>query len=139
MKLSDINPLFRILAKEPNADEAEIFQMQARFGVVKEEYRELIREATDVELQHKDGYYFRIWGPLTCIDMDEGYKIGEWIPGAVPIGDNGGGKVVFYFNGLRGSGLYIVGFGDLVADDAVWICSSLDELLGACSGVETLE
>jgi len=56
--------------------------------------------------------------------MDVGYGISKWIPGVLPIGDDGGGEVIFYANGKRGSGLSHVGYGNLDLDDAVWIAGS---------------
>jgi hypothetical protein len=45
--------------------------------------------------------------------------------------------VIFYMNGESGFGLYHAGYGDLDADDAVFIASSLSDLLEHASGVDT--
>lgn len=110
--------------------------MQARFGSVPEQFIELVREATELEIQHDNGTYLRIWGPADCISMDEGYGISERIRGAVPVGDDGGGRVLFFMQGKGGAGLYVVGFGDLDADDAKWVAPNLNELLINAVGVE---
>ena len=70
--------------------------------------------------------------------MDEGYDISKRIAGAIPVGDDGGGKVIFYMNGQDGFGLYHVGYGDLDAEDAVFMASGLSDLLEQAAGINTL-
>ena len=52
------------------------------------------------------------------------------------IGDDEGGKVIFYAEGKEGFGLYLVGFGNLDLDDAVYIAPSLEALLIEGIGAE---
>lgn len=136
--LQSLNPQFRILARDRAADESALRDLRTKFEGIPIEYSELVREATELELQHLNGAYIRIWGPEGCLDMDEGYDISLRIPGAVPIGDNGGGKVLLYMKGKGGNGLYIVGYGDLDAEDAKWVASSIRELLVDGLGAEML-
>lgn len=89
-------------------------------------------------MKHSNGQYIRIWGPAGCIEMDEGYGIRRRIPGAFPVGDDGGGHVIFYQNGKDGFGLYHVGYGNLVGDDAIWIAPTLADLLTKGKGIERL-
>jgi hypothetical protein len=128
---------FRVLASGPAADATQVAALQRHFGAVPAEYVEAVGEATEIELQHGDGQYIRIWGPDGCIETDEGYRIRERIPGAIPIGDDGGGHVIFYQGGKPGAGLYHVGYGDLDGEDAVFIAPSLTELLTSAMGIET--
>src|SRR5690606_8385509 len=116
---------FKILASQPGATSEEIRDLTDYFGIVPQEYVDLICEATEIEMQHLEGQYVRIWGPLGCIEMDEGYGIRQRMPDALPIGDDGGGHVIFYSDGKHGHGLYHVGYGNLDRGDAVWIAPSL--------------
>jgi len=127
--LNDIARSFQLLAKGPAAENAEIESLRQYFGSVPAEYLEMVSEATEVELQHERGQYIRIWGPKGCVEMNEGYGIRNRIPDAFPIGDDGGGQVLFYADGNKGFGLYHVGYGNLERGDAKWIASSLREFL----------
>jgi hypothetical protein len=127
-----------VMASGPPAEDRQIALLQSTFPSVPAEYVELVRTATEVELKGKGKKYLRIWGPQGCLEMDEGYGISRRIPGAIPIGDNGGNQAVFYLNGHHGSGLYRVGFGNLDAEDAVFIAPSLQELLREGFGLDSL-
>lgn len=128
---------FTVLATQPAATAEQISALTDYFGSVPPEYVDLICEATELELQHQKGQYVRIWGPLGCMEMDEGYSIRQRISDAVPIGDDGGGHVIFYADGKCGHGLYHVGYGNLDQDDAIWIVPSLYAFLTKAEGVET--
>lgn len=134
--LRDISS-FQVLAKGPTADNAEIQALRQHFGNVPADYLEIVSEATEIELQHEQGQYVRIWGPIGCVEMDEGYGIRSRIPDAFPIGDDGGGHVIFYADCSKGFGLYHVGYGDLDREDAVWIAPSLREFLTNGIGIES--
>jgi hypothetical protein len=84
-----------------------------------------------------DGQYIRIWSPNGSIDVDEGYRIRRRIADEVPIGDDGGGQVIFYTTGSSGFGLYHVGYGDLDREDAIWIAPSLREFLTNGTGIQS--
>jgi hypothetical protein len=133
--LDSLDSSFRILAKGPASDAAQVAALQRHFGSVPPEYLEIAAEATEIELQHGDGQYVRIWGPDSCIEMDDGYGIRRRIPGAFPIGDDGGGRVIFYQHGKRGTGLYHVGYGNLDREDAAFIATSLRDFLTKAVGI----
>lgn len=137
--LDDISKsgVFRILAKKPRATPEHIQQLINYFHNCLEEYLDLVREATEIEIQHVDGQYVRIWGPLGCIEMDEGYGIRKHIPSAFPIGDEGGSRVLFFADGNQGHGLYHVGYGNLDLEDAIWIASDLRSFLVDAEGIDS--
>ncbi len=54
------------------------------------------------------------------------------------ISRNIGGRVLLYFEGKDGSGLYRVGYGDLDPEDAVWVATDLQELLATGTGMHNL-
>lgn len=135
--LDTIDSSFTILAKGPPANQEQIDAAVVYFGNLPQEFVDVTREATEIELQHRNGQYVRIWGPMGCIDMDEGYGIRQRIPDAIPIGDDGGGHVLFFATGKRGKGLYHVGYGNLDVDDAIWIADTLGSFLANAKGIET--
>lgn len=135
--LSHLHQSFVVLASEPKAESDLIASVQERFPNVPDEYIKLVGEVTELELQHANGQYLRIWGPSGCLDQDDGYGISKRIPGAIPIGDDGGGHVILFLHGHHGFGLYHVGYGDIDAEDAIWIAESLNELLTEGKGISS--
>jgi hypothetical protein len=134
--LDNIDSSFAILAKGRPATKEQIDAAANHFGNLPQEFIEMVGDATDVEIQHQNGQYIRIWGPVTCVEMDQANEICKYIPGAIPIGDDGGGHVIFYANGGSGHGLYYVGFGNLGLEDAVWVAATLGELLTKAVGID---
>jgi hypothetical protein len=134
--MESIHRSFRVLAIQPPASFEQIVSLQCRFRLPPEDYLKLVSRATEIELQHERGQYVRIWGPAGCIDMDEGYGITERILGAFPVGDDGGGNVLLYMCGNCGPGLYLVGYGDLNAEDATFVAPNLTDFLCDAVGVE---
>lgn len=135
--IKSIHSSLQILASAPPAGANEVTLLQKYFGAIPTDYLQLVSEATEIELHHANGQYLRIWGPIGCIEMDEGYGIRQRIPGAVPIGDDGGGQVIFYQRGKQGFGLYHVGYGNLDGDDAIWMAPTLTIFLTKCVGIES--
>lgn len=135
--LNRLDSSFRVLATAPAADPTQIAALQGYFGPVPAEYLETVAEATEIECQHSGGQYIRIWGPDGCIEMDDIYGIRASVPGAFPIGDDGGGHIIFYYEGKRGAGLYHLDYGNLDGEDAVFIAPSLADLLTKTIGIST--
>lgn len=135
--LNRILSSWHTLASGPPAGATDVRSVQEYSGAVPADYLELVKEATEIELRHASGQYMRIWGPAGCIEMDEGYSIRRQIPGALPIGDDGGGRVILHQSGKQGFGLYHVGYGNLDGDDAIWIAANLTDFLTRCVGIES--
>lgn len=135
--MGKIDRSFRVLAEGPPATSEQLNALTNHFGGTPKEYVDFVLDATEIELQHQNGQYVRIWGPSGCVEMDEGYGIRQRIPGAFPIGDDGGGHVIFYATGKRGSGLYHVGYSNLDVDDAIWIAPTLADLIGKATGIDS--
>ncbi len=135
--LESLAKSLRVLASQPGATSEQVAELKGRFPSAPDEYLKLVEEATEIELQHENGQYIRVWGPGGCIEMDDGYDISKRIHGAFPIGDDGGGKVIFYMKGKRGHGLYHVGYGDLDAEDAVFTAPTLTAFLQQAVGMDT--
>jgi hypothetical protein len=136
--LERLNPMFRVLARGPAATAGQVSEAERHFDPIPSDCRALVGEVTELELQHRSGQYLRIWGPLGSREMDEAYGIRARILDAFPIGDDGGGGVLFYHDGARGPGPYRVGHGNLSGEDAVRMACDLSSLLGECSGIDSL-
>jgi hypothetical protein len=138
--LEKLDPRFTVLASGPPATGEEIEALEAHFGHIPPDYRELIGEVTDLEMEHDyEEMYVRIWGPKFPPSYDRGYKMREQIPGVFPIGDDGGNRILFLHDGKRGPGLYFATYGDFNAEAAVWLAGSLRDLLERSTGIEILE
>ena len=119
------------------ASERELDDLVARYPHIPPEYVELVSDATEIELEWQGRQYLRVWNPEGCIDMDAGYGFSERIEGAIPVGDNGGGRALVYLEGERGWGLYLVGYGAIDRSEAKWVAASLSNLLGTGEGIES--
>ena len=105
---------------------------------IPEEYFEIIRRKTEIEINIKDTNYIRIWSADSSIEMNTAYYIQKYIPNSIAIGDDEGEYVFLYANGKEGFGLYIVEFGDLDVDEMKYISKSLKDLLLNGVGVDIL-
>ena len=105
---------------------------------IPEEYFEIIRRKTEIEINIKDTNYIRIWSADSSIEMNTAYYILKYIPYSIAIGDDEGEYVFLYANGKEGFGLYIVEFGDLDVDEMKYISKSLKDLLLNGVGVDIL-
>ena len=112
--------------------------LKAQHSSVPAEYLELIAVATEIEFEAA-GNYLRVWGPEGVLEMDEAYGISSEIPGAIPIGDDGGGSALVYMEGLKGEGVYFVRYGDLERDEASWVAPSLEALLCKGEGLDVID
>jgi hypothetical protein len=135
--LESLNINYRILARQPGVNNAQVVELKNSFPSIPAEYLQLIGEVTELELEYTTGQYIRIWGPEGCFEMDSGYDISKYIPGAIPIGDDGGGRVIFYLQDKKPPGLYHVGYGNLDANDAVYLAPNLTALLRDAIGIDT--
>lgn len=137
--LNKLNSRFRIGASETAASESDLQELK-QFSQIElpVDFVSIVREMTEVEILVDNDKYFRIWSPSGCIEMNEAYEIQNYIPNSLAIGDNEGGSALIVMTGNKGFGLYKVGFGDLDADDAEYISTSLEELLVNGVGAEVV-
>jgi hypothetical protein len=139
MLISTINVEFTIASSQPPSSEKAITSLQAFSEInVPTDYLDFIRQVTEVELQVSKQMYIRIWGAAGCLELNEAYHIQKYIPNSLAIGDNEGGSALVYLTGTNGFGLYIIGFGDLDANEAVFITTSLEDLLVRNIGIDTI-
>ena len=128
---------FRIAANEPAAsqDDIDTLRRSARI-TVPEDYVNVVKEMTEVEMLINEREYLRIWPPLDCLDDYEYFQ--EHLPGSLFIGDNGNGDAIVYMTGKKGFGLYKVDFAVLDIEDAEFIAPSLKDLLTKGTGADVI-
>ena len=133
--LSQLIQGVEVATKEPGCGEPEIKKLSAFSPVpVPDDYLAFVREATEAELQinFNDGnfWFLRIWGPESCIDMNEGYHVQEWLPDSLAIGDDEGCGMLVWLPKASRPGLYHVRMSYIDMDGARFLASSLIDLLG---------
>lgn len=126
-----LNKKYRLDIFEPPSSEADIKAMQQYFKgtEIPDDYILFISQMSEAEILVMNESYIRIWGASGCLEMNSSHKIQEYIPQSLAVGDDEGGKVIFYAEGKKGFGLYKVGFGDLEINNAEFVSSSLSALL----------
>jgi hypothetical protein len=137
MMLQTLDSRFRVLDASPAASERDIARLRSAFLEVPADYLEIIRAATELELEWAHSKYLRIWGPGGVLEMNAAYSISDRLPGSLPCGDDGGGMVLVYLDGAQGRGVYRSGLGDLDPTTARWIAPSLRAILVDGSGMES--
>ncbi|KKB73051.1 MULTISPECIES: SMI1/KNR4 family protein [Bacillus] len=137
--LGKISSRFSIDAQEAPANKEEIKSLVEFSPInVPPDYLDIVSEATEVEINVAGEKHIRIWSPAGCVEMNESYEIQDYIPDSLAVGDDEGGNALIFFEGKDGFGLYIVGFGDLDAEEAVKVAPSLNDLLIYDTGIEKI-
>lgn len=137
--LDRLNSRFRVDVSQPATSKSDLYELK-QFSKIElpRDFVSLVSQMTEIEILVDNHKYFRIWSPLGCIQMNEGYKIQNYIPNSLAIGDDEGGSALVMMTGNKGFGLYKVDFGDLDADSAEYISASLEELLIKGIGAEVI-
>ncbi len=137
--IKELNKDFRIDASCDASKESEIYEL-LKFSSIKipNEYLELIRERTEIEINIQNKKYIRIWGANGCIEMNEAYFIQKYVPNSLAIGDDEDGNTIIYAEGKNGFGVYAVAFNDLDINEMIFISKSLKEILIFAKGIQTL-
>ncbi|MBI2837557.1 MAG: hypothetical protein HYX75_04545 [Acidobacteria bacterium] len=102
-----------------------IAKLRERYPALPPELAELMREASEIELSYR-GVYLRLYGPEACEEMDEAYSVSKRIPGAVTVGDNGGGEALVV---MPDGAIHRIGYGALAVDALRFVAASLEALL----------
>lgn len=128
--LKNLSSSYRIDAYKPASPEKDINDL-LNFSQIEipEDYLDIIREKTEVEINVGQEKYIRIWGADGCIEMNEAYEIQENIPLSLAIADDEGGNALLYLDGNNGFGLYLIAFNDLDTDELQFVSYSLSDLL----------
>ena len=137
--IKELNKDFRIDVSRDASEENEIDELIRSASIkIPNEYLELIREQTEIEICVRNQRYIRIWGANNCMGMNEAYFIQKYIPNSLAIGDDEGGNALIYAEGKNGFGVYAVAFNDLGVDEMIFIAESLTEMLVSAKGIEKL-
>ena len=128
--LENISTMFSVDVKQGPANKEEIDRLRKFSSIsVPDDYINVVKYATEVEIKANNHSYIRIWSPLGCIEMNEAYNVQSFIPNSLAIGDDEGGRALIYVAEGDSIGLYLVGFGDLDFEDAIRVAPSLHDLL----------
>jgi hypothetical protein len=131
-----LDPDIRIYAFGAPARSEDVEAFRKRYSEIPPGYLEIVEEMTGVVFLWKLRCELRLWGPEEAMGMDEAYGVSRRMPGAVPIGSNGGGMLVVHGRGPKGAGLYLVEAGALYFEDSEWIAPDLQALLERGEGAE---
>lgn len=128
--LENISTMFSVDVKQGPAKTEEIDKLRKFSSIsVPDDYINVVKYATEVEIKVNGHSYIRIWSPLGCIEMNEAYNVQSFIPNSLAIGDDEGGRALIYIAEGDSVGLFLVGFGDLDFNDAIRVAPSLHDLL----------
>lgn len=96
---------------------------------IPDEYMELIREVSELEISIYGVKILRLWGASGCIEMNEAYNIQKYLPRSWAVGDDEGGYAVVYASEDGKTGVYAVPFSDLDDNEKIFIAPSLFDFL----------
>lgn len=128
---------FEIATNNTNSSNIEIDELIQYSEIdVPHEFIEIIKENTELEILVNNEKYIRIWGASGCIEMNSAYHIQKYIPNSLAIADDECSNAVLYANGSNGFGVYMVSFGDLDANEMVYIADSLEAFFVKEEGID---
>jgi len=133
-------PALTILASRDPASASDLEALVHHFASeVPADYLRLVASGSEIEYRVGSSGYLRLWSPLGCIEMDQGYDIRSRIPGSFPFGDDGGGRFLCYADGNSGRGVYLCGYGDIDREGLTWLAASLGSLVEDGIGLDKLK
>lgn len=137
--LECLHKCFKIATYKEASSENEIVALEKYASIlVPEEYKDIVRQKTEIEILVSNEKYIRIWGASGCIEMNGAYLIQKYIPFSLAIGDDEGGNAIIYATGKSGFGLYLVAFNDLDVDEMIYISPTLRHFLTDGYGIESV-
>lgn len=140
--LTNMDPRFDIRASEPPAADDDIEKLrnfaQAICGTLPDDYTDLLRCATEVEILVERRGCIRFWSPAGVMEMNEAHELQKYLPHALAVGDDEGGMAFVLTTGGNGRGLYRLSFADPDPTVAVFIAGSIQALLVFGDGIDRL-
>ena len=135
--LNELSGLFKVVTSNIKSSDVEIDELIQFSKIdVPEEFIQIIKEKTELEIQVDDKKYIRIWGANGCIEMNAAYSVQKYIPNSLAIGDDECCNVILYASGHEGFGVYMVSLSDLDVDEMVFIANSLEDFFVKGKGVD---
>jgi len=135
--LNELSGLFKVVTSNIKSSDVEIDELIQFSKIdVPEEFIQIIKEKTELEIQVDDKKYIRIWGANGCIEMNAAYSVQKYIPNSLAIGDDECCNVILYASGHEGFGVYMVSLSDLDVDEMVFIANSLEDFFVKGKGLD---
>ncbi len=135
--LNELSGLFKVVTSNIKSSDVEIDELIQFSKIdVPEEFIQIIKEKTELEIQVDDKKYIRIWGANGCIEMNAAYSVQKYIPNSLAIGDDECCNVILYASGHEGFGVYMVSLSDLDVDEMVFIANSLEDFFVKEKGLD---
>jgi hypothetical protein len=139
----DLNKLYHdlyIVDRTPASTEEEIATLLRKFPNIPKEYIAFTRKVGDLTLRrYKDETFFlRIWHSKRPEDFEEGYHFSHYIPGSIPIGDNGRCDELMYLTGPEGFGIYVCHLNQLRPHLCRFVARTLAEILCKGKGLDVI-
>ena len=101
-----------------------------------DDYLRTVREDADLEISICGEKILRLWSAEGCIEMNEAYRIQEYMPSSWAVGDDEGGYAVVFAEEDGAVGLYAVSFSDLDDREKVFLAGSLSCFLHEGCGTD---
>ena len=137
--LFQLNYIYKISTFKEASNYNEIESLEKYSSItLPQDFIEIIKEKTEIEINISNKKYIRIWGANGCIEMNVAYKIQKFIPCSLAIADDEECNVVIYATGKNGFGLYVVSISDLEIDEMIYVSQSLADLLVHGEGIDTI-
>lgn len=135
--LNQVSDDFRIDNYESKSGLHEINELINYFKVkIPDDYLEIIKEKTELEILVKGKKYLRLWGADGCMEMNNAYSIQKYIPDSLAIGDDECCNVLMYTEGTSGFGIYLASLSGLDVNELHYIAESLYSFLVKGEGVD---
>lgn len=135
--LNELGGLFKVVTSNIKSSGVGIDELIQFSKIdVPEEFIQIIKQKTELEIQVDDKKYIRIWGANGCIEMNAAYSIQKYIPNSLAIGDDECCNVMLYASGHEGFGVYMVSLSDLDVDEMVFIANSLEDFFVKGKGLD---
>jgi hypothetical protein len=139
--LQRLSPRFSVRDAAHAASSSGIVALEGLFEAagfpMPDDYRSLLREATDIELAVDGDHFLRVWGPEQALDRNAGHLIQRYFRG-VAFADDEGTRVYVLTDGASGPGVYRTWFGDLDPTEALFIARGVEALLVGGEGADLL-
>lgn len=137
--LSKLHYKYKVAASTLRSNDNEVNElMEFSKILIPNDFIEVIKEQSEIEINVDNKKYIRIWGASGCIEMNNAYKIQDNIPSSLAIADDEGGNVLVYATRKSEFGLYIVALNDLEIDEMQFIARSLSDLLVHGHGIHKI-
>lgn len=137
--LNNLKENINLEVNDKASSELEIEEMIINSPIkIPNEFIEMLREKSELELSINRDKILRIWGASGCIEMNEAYNIQKYLPRSWAIGDDEGGYAIVYAIGDDDeTGVYAVSFSDLDDNEKIFIAPSLFDFLTKGTGITT--